>query len=341
MGVETVALSGDGPHTDALNARAEPILREVGAAGGQRGRRRRVGRDDDERDLDRVAARGDPGGAPWRLSTIMGMPVRVDGRDRRRARSSRGCGGWTRRSAPTGRTARSLGSTAASSTDAAIRSCARCWRAASSCAMETGGYFDVRAGGWLDPSGYVKGWAVQRAAALRARPLPDRRGRRRRRCAARGGSASGTRTSATGWPRRSRCRDCGVATSGAYERGPHVIDPRTRPAGDRPVVGDRGRARSGDGGRLRHGGVRGRRPGAGRRRLAAMTIAGERVFTTRGVASKRNSPGSTVQPPSQCASARGAIVTSTATSSPGSASTIAKPASQRGGRSTALSGREA
>jgi uncharacterized protein with FMN-binding domain len=26
-GVETVALSGDGPHTQALNARAEPILR--------------------------------------------------------------------------------------------------------------------------------------------------------------------------------------------------------------------------------------------------------------------------------------------------------------------------
>ncbi len=28
VGVETVAMSGDGPHTDALNARAEPILRE-------------------------------------------------------------------------------------------------------------------------------------------------------------------------------------------------------------------------------------------------------------------------------------------------------------------------
>jgi uncharacterized protein with FMN-binding domain len=28
VGVETVALSGDGTHTDALNARAEPILRE-------------------------------------------------------------------------------------------------------------------------------------------------------------------------------------------------------------------------------------------------------------------------------------------------------------------------
>jgi uncharacterized protein with FMN-binding domain len=28
VGVETVQLTGDGPHTDALNARAEPILRE-------------------------------------------------------------------------------------------------------------------------------------------------------------------------------------------------------------------------------------------------------------------------------------------------------------------------
>ena len=28
IGIETVAMSGDGPHTDALNARAEPILRE-------------------------------------------------------------------------------------------------------------------------------------------------------------------------------------------------------------------------------------------------------------------------------------------------------------------------
>jgi len=28
VSIETVAMSGDGPHTDALNARAEPILRE-------------------------------------------------------------------------------------------------------------------------------------------------------------------------------------------------------------------------------------------------------------------------------------------------------------------------
>ncbi len=34
-GIETVLLSGDGPHTEALNARAEPILREsVLQAGG-------------------------------------------------------------------------------------------------------------------------------------------------------------------------------------------------------------------------------------------------------------------------------------------------------------------
>src|SRR5206468_3120291 len=31
---------------------------------------------------------------------------------------------------------------------------------------ETGGYFDARAGGSLDPSGYVKGWAVDRGVAL-------------------------------------------------------------------------------------------------------------------------------------------------------------------------------
>jgi uncharacterized protein with FMN-binding domain len=33
-GIETVALSGDGPHTDALNARAEPILREAALRAG-------------------------------------------------------------------------------------------------------------------------------------------------------------------------------------------------------------------------------------------------------------------------------------------------------------------
>jgi uncharacterized protein with FMN-binding domain len=34
VAVETVALSGDGPHTEALNARAEPILREAALRAG-------------------------------------------------------------------------------------------------------------------------------------------------------------------------------------------------------------------------------------------------------------------------------------------------------------------
>ena len=32
--------------------------------------------------------------------------------------------------------------------------------------VETGGYFDISRNGRLDPSGYVKGWAIQNAAAL-------------------------------------------------------------------------------------------------------------------------------------------------------------------------------
>src|ERR1700692_1252920 len=32
--------------------------------------------------------------------------------------------------------------------------------------LESDGYFDVNAGGRLDPSGVVKGWAVERASAL-------------------------------------------------------------------------------------------------------------------------------------------------------------------------------
>ena len=55
-GVETVALTGDGPHTEALNARAEPILRAEALKAGQRRDRRRLRRDVHQRELDRVAA---------------------------------------------------------------------------------------------------------------------------------------------------------------------------------------------------------------------------------------------------------------------------------------------
>ena len=189
------------------------------------------------------------------------------------------------------------------------------------------------------PSGYVKGWAVQRAAAF---------GRRRFLIDA-GGDVLRPRLVARRHPAPVRARQAGRRDHGVGLRGGHLgrlrarparHRPAHRPARERPVVGDGGGARPGDGGRLRHGGVRGRRPvldGAARRPVDR----GRAGLHDRDVASKRNAPGSTVQPPSQWASARGAIVTSTSTSSPGPASTTAKPASQRGGRSTALSGREA
>jgi thiamine biosynthesis lipoprotein len=104
--------------------------------------------------------------------------------------------------------------------------------------VETGGAFDARAllPGRLDPSGVVKGWAVEQAAARLAEAgvsrfcidaagdvrvhgdapwrIGIRHPRRRRRLAAVVALADGA-----------------VATSGAYERGDHIVDPRTgRPA---------------------------------------------------------------------------------------------------------------
>lgn len=101
---------------------------------------------------------------------------------------------------------------------------------------ESGGAFDARRGGRLDPAGYVKGWAGERAAdVLRAagarsfainlggdvvcagEPAPDRPWR------------IGVRDPAD--PARVvlvlGVRDGAVATSGLYERGGHVTDART------------------------------------------------------------------------------------------------------------------
>jgi thiamine biosynthesis lipoprotein len=101
---------------------------------------------------------------------------------------------------------------------------------------ETGGAFDAHAGGRLDPSAFVKGWAVERAAEIleseglenfalnaggdvvvRGGALPDpvwRVGIQHPRERA----AIATAIAVT---------DAAVATSGAYERGDHVLDPRT------------------------------------------------------------------------------------------------------------------
>jgi thiamine biosynthesis lipoprotein len=93
---------------------------------------------------------------------------------------------------------------------------------------ETGGAFDARAGGRLDPSGLVKGWALDRAAALvDADSL----------CLDGGGDLV-----LRGGPWRVGIRhphrhdrlaavlelgEGAVATSATYERGAHILDPRT------------------------------------------------------------------------------------------------------------------
>src|SRR3954447_2482531 len=93
----------------------------------------------------------------------------------------------------------------------------------------TGGFFDVRATGRLDPSALVKGWAAQRAADL----LTE--GGATDFCLTVGGDVIAR---GHAWrvgiqhPRdRSalaacvRAQDLTVATSGLYERGAHIVDP--------------------------------------------------------------------------------------------------------------------
>ncbi|MEV1289319.1 FAD:protein FMN transferase [Micromonospora sp. NPDC049679] len=106
--------------------------------------------------------------------------------------------------------------------------CADLWR-------ETDGYFDSYATGRLDPSGYVKGWAAQVASdrLLAAGALNH--------CVNAGGDVRVRGRNADGGPWRIGIRhpwdpertawvltgtDLAVATSGVYERGPHVFDPR-------------------------------------------------------------------------------------------------------------------
>jgi FAD:protein FMN transferase len=100
----------------------------------------------------------------------------------------------------------------------------------------TRGCFDVRARGALDPSAFVKGWAVEAAAEVL-----ERAGARNL-CVHAGGDVRVRGERVAGQPWRVgiqhpwqrdrvaavlRTRDLAVATSGSYERGPHIVDPRT------------------------------------------------------------------------------------------------------------------
>jgi thiamine biosynthesis lipoprotein len=100
---------------------------------------------------------------------------------------------------------------------------------------ETGGFFDVRATGRLDPSALVKGWAAQRAAdLLDAGGLTEY-------CLNAGGDVIAR---GRDWrvgiqhphdraavAARVLARDLAVATSGAYERGAHIRARHGAPSG--------------------------------------------------------------------------------------------------------------
>jgi len=96
----------------------------------------------------------------------------------------------------------------------------------------TGGYFDLRATGTLDPSGLVKGWSVDRAAAIL-----DEAGIRSYAVNAGGDMVvrgGGWRIGIQHPHERDKVAkvvvadELAIATSGAYERGAHVVDPHTR-----------------------------------------------------------------------------------------------------------------
>jgi thiamine biosynthesis lipoprotein len=102
---------------------------------------------------------------------------------------------------------------------------------------ETDGYFSAYASGRLDPSGLVKGWSVDRAAGLLADAgcenyAVNAGGDIR----LRGGAFPEAVWSVGIQHPRLRDRvaavvegsDLAVATSGAYARGDHVLDPHTR-----------------------------------------------------------------------------------------------------------------
>lgn len=121
-----------------------------------------------------------------------------------------------------------LAADASADVGAVLAECADLWR-------DTDGYFDVYATGGLDPSGYVKGWAAQIASdRLLAAGSANH-------CVNAGGDVRVRGNPRPGEPWRVGVRhpfdpaavcfvvvgtDLAVATSGTYERGPHVVDPR-------------------------------------------------------------------------------------------------------------------
>ncbi len=100
----------------------------------------------------------------------------------------------------------------------------------------SGGYFTTTPGGRFDPSGYVKGWAIERAAAmLTAAGSAEHsvNGGGDIQCVGDHGPGRPWRVGIAHPLRPGSLalvvtgRDFAVATSGIAERGPHIINPRT------------------------------------------------------------------------------------------------------------------
>ena len=98
----------------------------------------------------------------------------------------------------------------------------------------TGGFFDARASGTLDPSGLVKGWSVEVASQMLAEAGSNNH------CINAGGDIRMRGTPGSGRPWRVGIshpltpgrltvivtgHDLAVATSGTAERGLHILDP--------------------------------------------------------------------------------------------------------------------
>lgn len=107
---------------------------------------------------------------------------------------------------------------------------------------ETDGFFDARYAGALDPSGYVKGWAIERAGDLLEAAGSVNH------CINGGGDVQCLGNAAPGRPWRVGVTDplrpgrllgtatgnrLAVATSGTAERGTHLVDPHS---GHRPTT---------------------------------------------------------------------------------------------------------
>lgn len=126
--------------------------------------------------------------------------------------------------------------------DAASPEVQKIFQLAAETKQQTHGYFDITDQGKVDPSGIVKGWAIERATDIL------RQGKQYNFYVSAGGDIAVSGVSSSGKPWRIGIRNpfnreenlkilsvsnCGVATSGTYIRGQHIYNPLTRrPAND-------------------------------------------------------------------------------------------------------------